>query len=375
MGNPPPPSPTTPPRRFDLSQLPLAARLVLAAFLISVGIGYSAALVQLHFQHAQPGSLLPTAADARHIFSFAQGEKPKSKIEVLLDAPEDLPFNGTNQMSGAFTRHSLKWTKAVKERAREKFRERRDPNDEELAKAEAELRKERETERLAVLAWVRAGASKADYKKDEFCPPDELAKQVIDPEFVTKDGDKVNFKIRSILQTRCVRCHDPKGGDDSRAMDFPLDTYEALKPYVEVKATSSTMSIEKLAQTTHVHLLGFSMLYLLTGLLFAFTKWPGIIRGVIAPLALVAQVADISCWWLARIDPMYADVIPITGAIVGGALAVQLLGTLVGLFWWKRGVLLLLVLAVVGGWGGYEIKTRYVDPQLAAEKAAATATE
>ena len=44
-----------------LRDLPLAARLVIATFLLSVGIGYFSALVQLHFQHAKPGSLLPDA--------------------------------------------------------------------------------------------------------------------------------------------------------------------------------------------------------------------------------------------------------------------------------------------------------------------------
>ena len=47
----------TAPERLTLRALPLAARLVLAVFLIAVGLGYGSALVQLHFQHASPGQL------------------------------------------------------------------------------------------------------------------------------------------------------------------------------------------------------------------------------------------------------------------------------------------------------------------------------
>src|SRR5262249_30561489 len=137
------------------------------------------------------------------------------------------------------------------------------------------------------------------------------------------------------------------------AHSVPLVKYEQWKPYAQVK-TSSAMSREKLAQTTHVHLLGFSMLYGLTGLILALTSLPGWIRLPLAPLALVAQVIDISLWWLARLDsPQVAGVplgaklaefIPITGAVVGAAVGLQILLSLFGLFgWWGRVIMLILI--------------------------------
>ena len=42
---------------------------------------------------------------------------------------------------------------------------------------------------------------------------------------------------------------------------------------------------------------------------------------LIAPLPLLAQVADISCWWLARLEgpigEQFAQAILVTGGIVG----------------------------------------------------------
>ena len=69
------------------------------------------------------------------------------------------------------------------------------------------------------------------------------------------------------------------------------------------KVSRGFMSIEKLTQSTHAHLLSFAVLYCLTGLIFAFTSYPALIRGIVAPLVLVAQLIDIACWWLARIQP------------------------------------------------------------------------
>src|SRR6516162_659884 len=51
------------PPRFTLRELPFSARLTLALFLVSVGLGYGAALVQIHFQHASPGEFMPSAQD------------------------------------------------------------------------------------------------------------------------------------------------------------------------------------------------------------------------------------------------------------------------------------------------------------------------
>src|SRR5438105_1584254 len=136
-------------RRLVLRDLPFSARLVLAAFLITAGIGYLSALVQLHFQHASPGSVMPTADDAERVFAGKQGHGA-SRIESLIDADENLPFGGNGQMRGAFTKHSDGWKDAIKELSTTRKIDK--------TLAEEELRKKREGERLALLDWLHAGA-------------------------------------------------------------------------------------------------------------------------------------------------------------------------------------------------------------------------
>src|SRR5712692_10027031 len=102
----------TSPDKLLLQNLPLAARVVLSAFLVSVGLGYFSALVQLHFVHASPGQLLPGAEEAKK--AYGPGEKPQSHIERLLETPEGAKFNGTGTMRPAFTTKSEDWKKNIK---------------------------------------------------------------------------------------------------------------------------------------------------------------------------------------------------------------------------------------------------------------------
>jgi hypothetical protein len=366
------------PERWTLSRLPLSARLTLAVFLISVGLGYFSALVQLHFQHAKPGSMLPTGEDAVHKFHGHVGELPQSTVEHLITADESKPLNGSGQMRSAFFRRSEDWKETIKKRAVSKNRRRgAKPTKEELDQAEAELRKEREGEIAAVVAWLRAGAPDSAWKADSFILPKDLDGVPITEEFVQPVDDCRSARIKTILTTRCVHCH----GKDGEVHHIPLEDIEHWKPYVKVK-TSSAMSPEKLAQTTHVHLLGFSMLYGLTGLILALTSWPGWIRLPLAPLALVAQVVDISFWWLARMDTpvvgpeklpigvYFAHAIPISGAVVAGALGLQILLSLFSLFnKWGKVLLVILIAAAIGGGAGIRADLK-IKKYLADERAA-----
>jgi hypothetical protein len=363
---------TTSSPRWTLRDLPFAARLTLAVFLVSVGIGYFSALVQLHFQHAEPGKMLPTPDDAVKRFHGPTGAPPASRIERLLMADENLPFNGSGQMAAAFTRRAEGWKKEVEKKAKALRKERRSgkPDEAELKKGEEALRVERETEKEALLAWLRDGANKSDYDSDKFCLPEALARQPIADEFKVPESDPPAVRIKSIIQSRCVSCHGKNAGRDAKAEEFPLEQHDQIVKYAKVQ-TSSAMALERLAQTTHVHLLGFSMLYGLTGLLLALTSYGAWIRVPLAPLALAAQVLDISFWWLARMPPPYgpdfARAIPISGAVVAVALGFQILFTLFDLFG-KAGKAILFVLIVAAAGGGYGIKERVIDKHLGSEK-------
>lgn len=344
--------------RFLLCKLNLASRLVIAAFLVSVSIGYFSALVQLHFQHASPGKLLPEADDAADIY---HGRTGMSQLERLLVADEGKPFNGSGSMRQTFTSKSAGWRSAINRRAKEKKCD--------LRRAEEELRSERNGERLAIVDWIRAGASRASYEENNHVLSAPLFHQPITSEFVDAGPDGTpRVKIASIVESRCARCHSD--GKSGQAAQFALDKWEQLHEYCEVETTDGGMSLKKLTQSTHVHLLGFAMLYGLTGLIFSLTRYPGWLRATLGPFVLLAQMADISMWWLARADPAFARAIVLTGGAVATGLFLQVVLSLFDLFG-RLGRLVLVLLILAGGVGGYVVKEQVITPYLAKERLSA----
>jgi hypothetical protein len=228
-----------------------------------------------------------------------------------------------------------------------------------------------------LLDWIRNGANQETYDKDDYAVQDaQIAAHPITSQFAVQDDPKQpatarRVKIQSILEARCACCHveEGKGSRDTNACPYPLDTYKKLKPYLKVQATGG-MSLTKLAQTTHVHLLSFSMLYGLTGLIFAFTSFPGWIRAIFGPFTLVAQLVDIGCWWVGRADPHLAELVVVTGGLVAVGLCIQILGSLFDLFG-RLGRLVLIALILAAGYGGYVVKERVIDPHLQSERSEA----
>ncbi len=357
-GTPPLPDPA----RINLRDLALPVRLVLAVFLISVGIGYVSALVQLHFKEAKPGQPLPDAEDALRTYHGTAG---MGQFERLITEPENRPWGAGGTMRPAFTSRSSGWSSRVRQ-TKTAFG---------LDKAQAEnlLRSMRQLEVQAIVDWIHAGAKKETYAVEQILNKDLARalplvewKKMIEARPKPAEGEELpepptlmfeedengnwRYNVDTIIQERCVRCHKPSGS----VSQIDLSTYEGVKDYIPPVDDPSArgMSLGKLAQTTHVHLLGFSVLYGLTGLLFAFTSYPLFLRVLIAPLPLLAQVVDISFWWLSRMDAphgeLFAHLIPITGMIVAGSLLVQILFGLFALFgWFGRFVLVLLIAGVL----------------------------
>jgi hypothetical protein len=349
----------------SLRDLPLPVRLVLIVFLGSIGLGYLSAMVQLHFKHAGEGRVMPSVEDVVAKFagrewplgsenqiaaevstpepkvdakpspkagdkvagikiksvinarcawchgeggeqeehkldsfeSIAKYLKPtpeKSLFHKLVSAEPGVNWGKDSSMRSAFTKKSEGWKDLVKERGEEV------------------LSAERDTERLAVIAWLEAGASEASYTADAFALPSEISKNPLAEEFKTEAiASATPAVIKKVAKAKTKR----------------------------ELAQAQQASVESLTQSTHAHALSFSVLWTLTGLVFAFSSWPMWMRCTIAPMVLLAQIADIACWWLARIEnigPYFAVGIMGTGAIVGMGLAAQITLSLLNLIGIKK---------------------------------------
>lgn len=352
-------------KRFTLSELPLPAKLVATVFLLSVGLGFVSGMVQLHMKETkQDGAPLPGVDDVREKYCGYvefKGLYATSKMEALIAGDPYGGFNKAN-MTPAFFGKSEGYNKEVKQRT------------------QPVVDAERETERQVLLAWLKLEMEPKQeiYESDAMELPGNLKGKPIAKEYVA-DG---KAKVKTLITDRCAWCHDGQRQTPS------MQTWVELTPIVEtpkqevfdfggqmyVKNDKQT-SLDKLAQSTHAHLFGFSMLYALTGIILAFTKYPNIVKLIFCPLALLGQTVDICCWWLARTEPpfgpTFAAVILGTGGIAALSLAIQIFLSLFDMYGRKgKVVVFLLLLAGLGG-GGFTVYTKAIKPGLDAEKARA----
>jgi hypothetical protein len=370
--------PTPAPTRFTLRLLPLPAKLVIATFLMAVGVGYTSALVQMHFAQANKAAEptaakepMPTFADVILHFTGkkwqAEPETPRCTLErMVAGEPDDKPW--PKSMASAFYGRDGSGYNALTKGAPEERKKQIDAD--------------RKGEQDALIAWANADPVERikGYRDDTFKPAADKNPAALTPEYRLTDGA---IKVRSIITDRCIRCHMP--GGQSPGEKKRLDTYEHIDTYLQKPKPGPFRQggdyvrvqppVERadLARSTHAHLLSFAMLFALTGLTFAYTSYPGIVRGVIGPGVLVAQIADIACWWLAReseaYGPYFAIAVVFTGGAVGTGLALQIVLSLFNMFGTKGKVVLLLLFAGGGGLAGALFKT-VIQPALAEQKAA-----
>lgn len=340
--------------RFTLRQLPLPAKLVVTAFLMAVGLGYTAAMVQLHMQDAKSGKPMPTMEDVilkytgkKKFANQSEMPRPACRIEKVLSGDRTGDLVGTNMAPAFFAKDGGKYDSLGKAGP----------------EAKAKVDAEREGELASVMLWAQADVNVREqaYKADRFMPADiAKAPQTVTAKFKHDDG---SIKVKSILSERCARCHYD-GAQRPRLDDFAEIARSLAVPAGSVVPegggfvrVEEPISLEKLTQSTHAHLLSFAVLFSLTGLVFSFTNYPAVVRCLLGPLVCVALVADISLWWLARLNepygPYFAMCIIGTGGAAGLGLAAQITLSLFNMYGPKgKGVILLLFLlgGAVGGW-------------------------
>lgn len=85
-------------------------------------------------------------------------------------------------------------------------------------------------------------------------------------------------------------------------------------------------SVSQLARVSHIHLFGISIIFLLTGAIFNLNRTPIWLRVVLVVLPYVTIVMDIGSWWATEyVSPIFAYIVIGSGALMGLALASQIL--------------------------------------------------
>ncbi len=353
---------------YTLRDLPLPVKVVTTVFLLAVGLGYTSAMVQLHMQDAKSGQPMPTVDDVIRKYTGKVKYDPNnppagamSRLEALITSP--LIEISSVSMAGAFFAQS----RAERER---------NPIPEELFRAQ------RTGEQTAIQLWIHTPEDqrRAAYNADRFVPLPGKMPAAITPEFLAGDS----IRVKSILDKRCGSCHSHGGEKEN----IPLDSYEGFLPYLTVEATAPVagyvkveepISITKLTQSTHAHLLSWAVLFSLTGLIFAFSNYPTTVRCILGPWVVIAVFADTSLWWAARLSdawgPYFAMGIIGTGAAAGLGLAAQIVLSLFNMYGTNGKIALAALFALGAGIAGLlwsnTIRPALLEKQRAAQQAKA----
>jgi hypothetical protein len=124
--------------------------------------------------------------------------------------------------------------------------------------------------------------------------------------------------VKPIFDRNCVTCHNT-----SSAPQLPsLVSYQDIRKFTQI---DTGPSLAQLAEVSHVHLFGISIIFLLTGAIFSLSETPVWLRASLVVVPYLAIVADIGSWWLTRFDPVFGIVVVVGGALMGLSLAGQIL--------------------------------------------------
>ena len=231
-----------------LATLPRPMRALFTCFLVTIGIGYIAALFYLFLVDVDPHRKMGMST-AEGISMKYHGRDGGTRLEAAL--------------AGTMS-------------------DRASPAD-----------------KQAILDWVKRGANEADFAS-----------------------------VKPLFEKTCVACHSTKSG-------FPIPPMTSYEEVRKLAAVDTGAGIGQLARVSHVHLFGISLIFLLTGGIFAMSEVSVRPRVAILVLPYAAIWADIGSWWITKYLPIFSWVVLVGGAIMGLMLAAQILISLWEM-WFKK---------------------------------------
>jgi hypothetical protein len=299
-------------------QLSLTTRRVFAGLLAAAGVAYGALIVATYANTTAPSSLGPDLVELKRLLFSAA--KPAGAMERRLEASDTPLGTGPLISGGSAGSVSMRFAFAGQ-------------SDERTTPLNAKELAEREGERLALLDWIRSGASQVAYEDDDYTLVNLGADIPVTGELLVTDASTANaaaphrVRIRSLINERCVTCHNEEGDDTARLV--PFDTYASIALYL-VPETNANGGRAWLLAT----LVSLYPLAALLGSAFSFTRHPLAMRlGFLT--ATIAALLILTTCWLA--GPFLAPVLFAAAGFAVFCIMVQLLATIEGLLGGPKG--------------------------------------
>ena len=126
-------------------------------------------------------------------------------------------------------------------------------------------------ESKSVIAWVQAGAERAQYESD----------------------------IKAVLEKRCLSCHDGSNPHLSN-----LGNFESVKKVTE---QDTGTDIFTLVRVSHIHLFGMTFIFFIMGTIFSHAYLrPVWLKSLVVVLPFIAIAMDVGSWYFTKLFHPFA---------------------------------------------------------------------
>jgi hypothetical protein len=156
---------------------------------------------------------------------------------------------------------------------------------------------QREAERQALLDWIRSGANRSAYERDNHAVADPVLVSLITPELLIREPSATNasavphVRIRTLINERCLSCHNDDGDDTARLI--PFDTYDSIARYLIPDDHTARARVWLLAA-----ILSLFPLAIFAAPAFALTSHPLAARKTLLAITITALTILTASWLL-----------------------------------------------------------------------------
>lgn len=277
---------------FRLANLPVAAKVMLSAFLALVGLGYLIAVGNIYEHHAE-ADLEPGISmnDLRRVYHGIEKEVT-AEVHTRLPSPMLLMV----RPGGKMRKH---------------------------------LERGGEPAIRSLMGWLETGAKESAFAQAGSPEPGDPPPQ-------------------QVIANQCIRCHNPEGvmddvpyaPSDADEPEYALVARKATGPVGPTTQQTQVISLAptgraELVQITHAHILAIPVFTLIVGGLFLSTGLRPVFKAALGCLPMLALCFDFASWWLARLYEPFVYVVAGSGGVFGAAFGLQIL-CVFGSMWFGR---------------------------------------
>ncbi|MDX9911184.1 MAG: hypothetical protein RBS39_05085 [Phycisphaerales bacterium] len=125
-----------------------------------------------------------------------------------------------------------------------------------------------------------------------------------------------------ILAQDCLSCHSRSSTGPDAYAKVPLEFWDDVR-VLAVSRDIQPVDRKILAASTHTHALSLSMLVIVVGALSVMTSWPRVLVNLVVLATCAGLLLDITSWWLAGENLLFARVIVVAGGVFNAGLVLQ----------------------------------------------------